>query len=180
MRDSCLGVRYPSYCTVGEFVAVLTQADGRRLEMEDSHMQQSASKAGPRRPHLLKRRKVLFAGVVVAVAIGFLVYMLVSQFTTYYLTVSEFVEKGDSLYGKQIRVAGQVVPESVDRDAENFTLSFTLADGEASLPVDYKGVVPDTFKAGSDLVLEGKCDAQGVFQATDLIAKCPSKYEPAE
>ncbi len=148
--------------------------------MDDSYKEQPASNAGPRRPHLLKRRKVLFAGVVVALAMGFLIYTAVSEFATYYLTVSEFVERGDSVYDKQVKVAGQVVPESVDRDTENFTLSFTLADGEASLPVVYKGVVPDTFKADSDVVVDGKLDAQGVFQATKLITKCPSKYEPAE
>lgn len=148
--------------------------------MEDSYKEEPASNAGSRKPHLLKRKKVLFAGVVVAVAIGFLVYIAVSQFATYYLTVSEFVERGDSVYDKQVKVAGQVVPESIDRDTENFTLSFILADGNASLPVVYKGVVPDTFKPDSDVVVDGKLDAQGVFQASKLITKCPSKYEPSE
>lgn len=148
--------------------------------MEDSYKEERASNAGPRKPHLLRRKKVLFAGVVVAVAIGFLAYMGFSQFATYYVTVSEFVEKGDSVYEKQIRVAGYVVPESVDRDTENLTLSFTLADEGASLPVVYKGVVPDTFRPDSDIVVDGKLDAQGVFQASKLITKCPSKYESTE
>ncbi len=106
--------------------------------------------------------------------------MGVNQFATYYVTVSESVAKGDSVYGEQIRVAGEVVAESVNWDTQNITLSFTLADGGATLPVTYQGVVPDTFKEGTELVVEGKSDQQGVFHATKLITKCPSKYEPLE
>jgi len=76
-------------------------------------------------------------------------------------------------------VAGQIVPDSVNQDTENFTLSFTITDGETTLPVVYQGVVPDTFKAGTDIVVEGKSDRQGVFHASKLITKCPSKYEPS-
>ncbi len=118
--------------------------------------------------------------MVVVVALGFLAYMLVNQFSTYYLTVSEFWEKGDSVNGKQLRVGGQIVTESVHWDTESVTLSFTLADGEARLPVVYKGAVPDTFRADSDIIVEGKLEPQGVFGATKLITKCPSKYEPSE
>ena len=73
-----------------------------------------------------------------------------------------------------------ILPVSLDWDTDNFTLSFTLADGAASLPVVYKGVVPDTFKPGEDVVAEGKSDQQGVFHADKLITRCAGKYEPAE
>ena len=135
---------------------------------------------GRRRTPLFRRRRVIFAAMVVAVALGFLAYMLVSQFSTYYLTVSEFREKGDSVNGKQLRVGGHIVTESVNWDTENVTLSFTLAEGEARLPIVYKGAVPDTFRADSDIIVEGKVNPQGVFVATKLITKCPSKYEPSE
>ena len=129
---------------------------------------------------MLKRKKYIFAVIVVAVAIGVLAYIGTSQFAIYYVTVGEFIEDGESLYGQHIRVAGYVADESVSWDTDNFTLSFTLVDGEASLPVVYKGVVPDTFKTGNDVVVEGKSDQQGVFHADKLVTKCPSKYEPAE
>jgi cytochrome c-type biogenesis protein CcmE len=148
--------------------------------MKDLDKQQHASPADPRRPHLLKRKRVIFAVIVVALALGILVYIGMSQFTTYYLTVSEFQGKVDSLNGKQVRVTGQVVPESLKWDTGNVTLNFTISDGNASLPVVYKGVVPDTFNAGKDVVVEGKYDPQGMLLASKLITKCPSKYEPSQ
>ena len=132
------------------------------------------------RPSLLKRRKFILAGVVVVVAFVFLVYIGMTQFSTYLVTVSEFVAEGESVYGRQTRVAGQVVADSVERDTENMTLSFILTEGDAVLPVVYRGVVPDTFKEDSELVVEGKYEAEGVFNATKLMTKCASKYEITE
>lgn len=145
--------------------------------MEEVHKPETA---GNKTTPFYKKKKFIFALIVVTIAIGFLGYMGARQFATYYITVSEFVEQGDSLYDQQIRVAGHVVAESVNWDTENITLSFTLVDGEASLPVVYKGAVPDTFKPGNDVVVEGKSDQQGIFRADKLITKCPSKYEPSE
>jgi len=144
--------------------------------MEDTHTAQtSGSKSVP----LLKRKRVIFAGAIVVMAMGFLIYMGLSQFATYYYTVSEFLAEGESISGKQVRVTGQIVPDSVNQNTKNFTLNFTITDGEATLPVFYRGLdVPDTFKVGTDIVVEGKSDQQGVFHASKLITKCPSKYEP--
>jgi len=144
--------------------------------MEDTH---TAQTSGSKNVPLLKRKRVIFAGAIVLMAMGFLIYMGLSQFATNYLTVSEFLAEGESISGKQVRVAGQIVPDSVNQDIKNFTLNFTITDGEATLPVFYQGLdVPDTFKAGTDIVVEGKSDRQGVFNASKLITKCPSKYEP--
>jgi cytochrome c-type biogenesis protein CcmE len=127
-----------------------------------------------------RRRKVILAATAVVAALALLIYVGMSQFATYYVTVSEFMEEGDSVDGKQMRVAGQVVPDSLDWDTENVTLSFVLADGDASLPVVYRGAVPDTFKEDSDVVVEGKYEAEdGTFNATKLVTKCPSKYIPS-
>lgn len=137
----------------------------------------TAQTSGSKKVPLLRRKRVIFGGVVVLLAMGFLIYIGLSQFATYYYTVSEFLEKGDSISGKQVRVAGQVVPGSVNQGTENFTLSFTITDGETTLPVIFQGVTPDTFKEGADIVVEGESDLQGVFHASKLITKCPSKYE---
>ena len=102
------------------------------VEMEDVHTpQETGNGATP----WFKKRKFIFAGVVVVIAIGFLAYVGASQFATYYITVGEFVEEGDSLYDQRIRVAGNVVADSLDWDTDNFTLSFTLADGAAGHPI---------------------------------------------
>lgn len=148
--------------------------------MEDSNRTGPSGGAAAGRPSLLKRRKFILAAAAVLVAMAFLVYIGVTQFSTYLVTVSEFVAEGDAVYGKQTRVAGQVVPDTVDWDTENMTLSFTLTEGDAILPVVYRGVVPDTFKEDGELVVEGKYEAEGVFKATKLMTKCASKYEVAE
>ncbi len=144
-------------------------------------MKETQTEQVPRRKNipLLKRKRFIFAGAIVLMAIAFLAYIGISHFATYDITVSQFVAKADSLSGKEVRVVGQVVPGSVNQDTKNFILSFTIADGNVSLPVVYQGVVPDTFKEGTDIVVEGKSDQQGVFHASQLITKCPSKYEPS-
>lgn len=147
------------------------------MNMNDTH---TAQTSGSKNVPLLKRKRVIFAVAIVLMAIGFLIYIGLSQFATYYYTVSEFVAQSESLSGEQVRVTGQIIPDSVIQDTNNFTLNFTITDGETSLPVVYQGVVvPDTFKAGTDIVVEGRSDQQGVFFASKLITKCPSKYEPS-
>jgi cytochrome c-type biogenesis protein CcmE len=56
-------------------------------------------------------------------------------------------------------------------------LSFRIKDGESSLQVDYQGVVPDSFKPGNEVIVEGKYTAEGLFRATTIMPTCPSKYE---
>jgi cytochrome c-type biogenesis protein CcmE len=73
-----------------------------------------------------------------------------------------------------------VVPESVRAETDKLTLEFTITEGNDSIPVVYHGVTPDTFRAGSDVVVEGQLDSQGVFQASSILTKCPSKYEPQQ
>lgn len=96
--------------------------------------------------------------------------------STYYFTLSEFVEQKNSFADKNVKVSGNVT-DTIERQGS--TLKFTLTDGNNSLPVIYTGVVPDTFKAGGEAVVEGKLNPDGVFEARNLLAKCASKYEPA-
>ena len=99
---------------------------------------------------------------------------------TYYYTVSELNGQGNSIYGETVRVNGQIVPGSVEQEPGGFTLRFTIAEEGESLPVVYQGVVPDTFQVGGNIVVEGSIDSGGIFQATTLMPKCPSKYVPIQ
>ncbi|MCA2992837.1 cytochrome c maturation protein CcmE, partial [Gemmatimonas sp.] len=65
------------------------------------------------------------------------------------------------------------------RDPGGRELTFIMTDGTKTYPVHYRGVAPDTFTDGVDIVVEGRLDANGVFQATTLLAKCASRYENA-
>ena len=98
---------------------------------------------------------------------------------TWSYDVSQLLEQGSSIYGENVRVNGQVVPGSVNQ--EGLILRFTITDVkiEASLPVVYQGVVPDTFKVGNEVVVEGQLNSDGTFQGHTLMVKCASRYVPA-
>ncbi len=130
---------------------------------------------------MLKNKKLLIGGLVVAAAIGFLAFNALSGATSYYYQVGELLGKGDALYGQNVRVRGVVAVGTFKQQvAEKTTTSFVMNDsqGRASLPVVYQGAVPDSFKEGNEVVCEGRLGADGTFQATTLMPKCPSKYTP--
>ena len=129
---------------------------------------------------MLRKKRFLIGGIIIFLAIGYLSYVGFVGGATYYYTVSEAIEQGSSIYGENIRVNGQVTPGSVQQEAAGSTLQFTIADEEESLPVVYQGAVPDTFKEGNAVVVEGHLNSSGVFQAHTLMPKCPSKYVPTK
>ncbi|MDO8688069.1 MAG: cytochrome c maturation protein CcmE [Dehalococcoidales bacterium] len=130
---------------------------------------------------LKKKKRFLIAGLILLLPLVYLGYTgFIGASTTNY-TVSELAEQGSSIYGDTVRVNGLVVAGSVEQEAQGRILRFSIVDagGQGSLPVLYQGVVPDTFKVGNEVVVEGQLNADGVFQAGTLMAKCPSKYKPA-
>ncbi|MBA7626630.1 Cytochrome c-type biogenesis protein CcmE [subsurface metagenome] len=129
---------------------------------------------------MLKGKRFLMGGIIVFLAIGYLVFMGFQGSVTYYYTVSELMEQGSSIYDQNVRVKGQVAPGSVEQEATGRILKFTIIDGEESLPVTYHGAVPDTFKIGAEVVVEGQFNSNGIFQAHTLMPKCPSRYEPQQ
>ncbi len=127
---------------------------------------------------MLKKKRFLIGGIIVFLALGYLGFTGFQSSATYYYTVSELTGQGGSIYGENVRVNGQVAPGSVEQAAQGRILRFTIAEGEVSLSVVYQGVVPDTFKVGNDVVIEGQLNSDGTFQAHTLMPKCPSKYIP--
>jgi len=130
---------------------------------------------------VLKKKRFVIGGIIILATIVFLGYQSFRGAATYYYEVSELLEIGDSLNGRTVRVSGLVAPQP-DRDLEGLTIRFTISDNrgkEASLPVVYHGIVPDTFKAGRQVVLEGHYN-DDVFTAKSILTKCASRYEPAK
>jgi cytochrome c-type biogenesis protein CcmE len=125
---------------------------------------------------VLKKKKFLIGGLVVFLAIVYLGYTGFMGSAAYYYTVSEFVEHKTPVNGDVVRINGQVAPGSVEQEDGGRTLRFTIAEGAVSLPVVYHGIVPDTFKAGSEIVVEGHLDSASTFEASTLMPKCASKY----
>ncbi|MFC1847072.1 cytochrome c maturation protein CcmE [Chloroflexota bacterium] len=128
---------------------------------------------------MLKKKKFVIGGLILVAALVFLGYLGFMGSVTYYYEVNELLDKADTLSSQTIRVSGNVAD---DVDRQGLDMSFTildLSDNGDSLPVVYSGAVPDTFKVGNQVVLEGEYTA-GVFEADVIIVKCGSKYEPAE
>jgi len=129
---------------------------------------------------VLKKKRFLFGGIIVLIAVGYLSFVGFQSSATYYYTVSELMAQGSSIYEKNVRVNGLVSPGSIEKETGTLTLTFTLTEGENSLPVIYHGVVPDVFKAGKEVVVEGYLNADGILQADEILTKCPSKYVPED
>jgi cytochrome c-type biogenesis protein CcmE len=132
---------------------------------------------------LLKKKKFFIGALIVVAAIAALSVRAFAGSATYYYEVAELVSKGDAIRGDTVKVRGVVGEGSVVRQTAGARLDFTLADAGSStnsIPVAYQGVVPDTFQEGREVVCEGAWGADGIFRATVLMPKCPSKYTPAE
>ena len=98
---------------------------------------------------------------------------------TYYYEVGELLDEATSVTGQTVRASGNVADDVVKDGLElRFTI-LDMSDSETSLPVVYSGAVPDTFKVGNQVVVEGKYTG-GVFEAEAIIVKCGSKFIPEE
>jgi cytochrome c-type biogenesis protein CcmE len=111
-------------------------------------------------------------GVVVAGCVGYLIFSASGASAEYYVTVSEL--RAHPAAG-DVRVAG-VVQDDVNKSAGGLHVTFTEKDGTSSMPVDYTGTLPDIFKPGITVVVEGRLGGDGVFHARTLLAKCPSRF----
>jgi cytochrome c-type biogenesis protein CcmE len=97
--------------------------------------------------------------------------------TMYYMTVPELHHQVGTLQGEAVRVSGKVTADPIHWDVRNLLLTFTMGEGEASVPVSYKGIKPDMFKTGADVIVEGQIGQDGILVASHLMTSCPSKYE---
>jgi cytochrome c-type biogenesis protein CcmE len=119
----------------------------------------------------------IIASVAVLIAEG------VKETGVYFLTPAELSAKtaADPTFVENVgfKVGAKVVPGSVRRDAAAQTIDFQVTDGIKTYPVTYRGLVPDTFTDANDIevVVEGRLGRDGVIRATDVLAKCGSRYE---
>ena len=113
------------------------------------------------------------AGVVVAAIAGLIVWSLRSS-TAYYVTPTELAA-GEKSGPRNVRVAGRVVDGSIVQHGP--TTRFDLTDGVSVLTITTQDVLPDTFAADIETVAEGGLIEPGVFSASTVLVKCPSKFE---
>jgi len=124
--------------------------------------------------------KIIAAAVLILGTVGWLAYTGVRDTKSYYCTISELNSMGKKAYTRNLRVAGNVQPGSIQRVGTN--ARFVLLEQGNALQVNYQGSEPppDTFKDDAQALAVGTYGRDGVFHATQLQAKCASKYAPAK
>ena len=132
------------------------------------------------------RNRLIILGVVVAMAVAYMIYAAFPGNALYFVTVSEFMGGDEYQDGRVLRVSGKLVPDSFQRQDGGTLARFQLVDKEgdgagASLDASYVGVMPDLFfNPHSEIILEGSYAATGVFETDSILVKCPSKYQSLE
>src|SRR5215510_11083075 len=122
--------------------------------------------------------RIILTVVVLATAFGALLYSSLGESLQYYKYVDEVMAEPTAWHGKNLQVHGIVVPDSIAQNPKSLEYRFDIQRNGKVLRAYYTGIVPDTFKADSEVVLTGRLDDKG-FHATEMTAKCPSKYDAA-
>lgn len=125
-----------------------------------------------------KNSPLIYIGVfgLLAIAICLLCFAGFNEGNVYFLNVAEAKASPDKL--AQARLFGLVSPKELDKQANS--VSFLLSDkdsAEQTIHVKYSGAIPDTLKAGAEVIVEGSMQPNGSFAAKTIMTKCPSKYQ---
>ena len=120
--------------------------------------------------------KISLAAIIFSAAVAYLAFAGAQKGWVYTLGVDQFIQNSEQ-QTQRVRLCGIVADQPLEIHKAQLTAKFALKGQQAELPVSYKGVIPDMFKAGCEVIIEGKRDSAGVFQADLLMTKCASKYE---
>jgi cytochrome c-type biogenesis protein CcmE len=150
------------------------------------------------------RSKFIVGGLIILAAVVYLIISSTSAGAQYFFTVDELFARGAEVYGTPARVSGAVIGDTIEYDAENLTLRFTVANMPADndileaegglamalnqavndptrtrMPVVYYGVKPDLLQNEAQAIMTGHLGEDGVFVADELLLKCPTRYDEA-
>ncbi|MGR9045158.1 MAG: cytochrome c maturation protein CcmE [Gammaproteobacteria bacterium] len=127
-----------------------------------------------------KRRLIVILSISLgsAAVIGLVLYALQQNINLYYSPTQ--IAEGEAPVNQRIRVGGMVVDGSVNRSQDSLQVNFTLTDYGHTVDVGYTGILPDLFREGQGIIAQGKLDANGVFQADEVLAKHDENYMPPE
>ena len=150
------------------------------------------------------RLKFIIGGLLIIAAIVYLIVSSTKASAQYFLTIQELNSRGNSIVGKDVRVSGAVVGDSIQYDPQTLTLKFLIADipgddnvieqqgglaavlhaavldtNRPRLQIVYTGVKPDLLRNEAQAIITGKLGQDGVFNASELLLKCPTKYQDA-
>jgi cytochrome c-type biogenesis protein CcmE len=150
------------------------------------------------------RLKFIIGGLLILSAVVYLIISSTQANAQYFLTVDELLARGSDAVGKNMRISGAVVGDTIQFDSKTLDLKFTIAHipadnkvikdqgglsavlhaavidpTRARMPIVYNGPMPDLLKDEAQAIIVGSLGEDGVFYATDLQLKCPTKYEEA-
>ncbi len=121
------------------------------------------------------KRYIIIGIIFLLILVAYLLISSINETMAYYLTVSEFLKENPEI---GCRINGIVVPNTIKHKEGTSNYNFKITDGRNELAVTYTGSVSNIFKEGIEVVIEGKYDKEKkIFVATNIITKCPSKYE---
>jgi cytochrome c-type biogenesis protein CcmE len=126
-----------------------------------------------------KRLALVGGGLAALVLASALVLSAFKKNLVFFFTPTQVANK-EAPQGRSFRVGGLVEKGSVKRQADGVTVQFTVTDTAKSIPVQYRGVLPDLFKEGKGVVSQGKLGPDGVFVADEVLAKHDENYMPPE
>lgn len=124
----------------------------------------------------LKQTKYVFLIGFALVGLGIIVTTTLPNSFQYYVTVTEYSEAFDKLKDTEVKLAGKVVPGTINNNKKDAEWTFTVFHEDQQMPVYYKGAMPDTFNEDADVVVTGTFQ-NDQFVATHVLAKCASRYE---
>ena len=152
----------------------------------------------------MQRNKFLLGGLLILAAVVYLIFSSTRASAEFFMTVDEVNAQGQSVVGKNLRLSGAVVGDSIQYDANTLTLSFDVAHvpgdnaeieaqgglaevlhaavmdpTRARVKVVYIGPKPDLLRDEAQAIMTGHVAADGIFYADELLLKCPTRYEQA-
>jgi cytochrome c-type biogenesis protein CcmE len=156
------------------------------------------------RPKSGGRVKFIIGGLLILAAIIYLVISSTKANAQYFFTIDELLSRGQSMAGKNVRISGAVIGDSIQYDPQDLSLHFTIANVPADnkqieaegglaavlhaavtdpartrMEVVYSGPKPDLLRDEAQAIITGHIDGDNVFYADELLLKCPTKYEEA-
>jgi len=130
------------------------------------------------KPRQKKFTYIVIALVALGAAVGLVLYALKNNVSLYFTPTQVYNKEAPQ--GRNFRIGGLVEPGSVKRRNEDLTVRFSITDNVRSMPVIYKGILPDLFKEGKGVVAQGKIETDNLFHAEEVLAKHDENYMPPE
>ncbi|MBR7888662.1 cytochrome c maturation protein CcmE [Marinomonas sp. A79] len=131
--------------------------------------------------HPVRQKRLLWVVAIVLIlgaVVGLVMYSLQQNINLFFSPTQ--IAQGEAPQNTTIRAGGVVVDGSVKRDPETLAVSFDVTDYEYSMTIEYLGILPDLFREGQGIVAQGEMMIDGVFKASQVLAKHDEEYMAPE